>query len=424
MQDIYSGFNPPSGSSGEQGSTQAVVTSQQIADIFNNIQPLADDGILSIYEKTVKLIPTAEELENTWQTLDDAAALSTSPIVSAARSAANTAHTNWTTYLSGLSPAWDNTGADTSVDRVDFNLYLSSFTKALSSLSSSMWGENTLKTSKLSVTGRVVDPTIYNTQNLIGPKNTTSLVPSYTVGASNVTINLGAHTRKIAGPSGPIVLSYGAMSGTYPFSTYWVAYIDDPNLTGFTSPVLNLSANPDDLLYPGRYHVASGVTPASDGSGGGTGTGSGGGGNWNPSDCVHYLSIVSNNKQAKDIVAGDSISVINETDWNSIEYHKVTSNKLSLTECVRLISETGISVIVSKSTPLTLKGGSIVYYDSILNNKLGVSSQDRGFRWEKIVKVEDVGVNPVSHIVIDNKTYGAGEVAGAMIFTHNPTYKL
>lgn len=130
--------------------------------------------------------------------------------------------------------------------------------------------------SKLSpTTGRVTDPTAYNTQAILGPRNVTQLVPTYTVNASNVTVNLPIHTRVIAGPSGPITLGYGASSGVVPFSTYWTAYIDDPNLLGSASPSVVFTSNPNDLLFPGRYQISSGYSPSASGTGGSTGGGGG-----------------------------------------------------------------------------------------------------------------------------------------------------
>ncbi len=125
--------------------------------------------------------------------------------------------------------------------------------------------------------GRVLNPTFYNTQVLLGPRNATSLTPTYSVGASNVTVNLPAHNRVIAGPSGPLTLSYGATSGVVAFSASWWAYIDDPDLTGFASPTVAFTNSPVNLLHPGRYEVASGTAPAAGGGGGDYGGGGGGG---------------------------------------------------------------------------------------------------------------------------------------------------
>jgi hypothetical protein len=144
-------------------------------------------------------------------------------------------------------------------------------------------GASTNRLSRINDSGRISDPTVYNAQAILGPRNVTNLVPTYTVGGSNVTINLPAHTRRITGPSGPIVLSYGAASGVEPFNAYWAAFVDDPNLTGFATPFVQITNDPNTLLFPGRYHIASGITPSSDGGGGSSGSGGGtGGGTTNP----------------------------------------------------------------------------------------------------------------------------------------------
>lgn len=124
--------------------------------------------------------------------------------------------------------------------------------------------------------GRIRNPRAYNTQAILGPRNVSTLVPTYTVGASNVTVNLPAHSRVIASESGPQTLSYGAASGVVPFSSYWTAYIDDPELTGFASPAVVFTTNPNDLLFPNRYQIASGYSPNASGTGGGSGGGGGG----------------------------------------------------------------------------------------------------------------------------------------------------
>ena len=126
--------------------------------------------------------------------------------------------------------------------------------------------------------GRLQNPLFYNTQSLLGPRNSTNIQPSYTVNASNVTVNLPAHTRVVTGPNGPYDLYYGAASFVWPFSTAFSAYTDDPNLTGSSSPAVVGTGAARDLYYRGRYEVANGRTPDAAGTGGTTYTGGGGGG--------------------------------------------------------------------------------------------------------------------------------------------------
>lgn len=111
-------------------------------------------------------------------------------------------------------------------------------------------------------TGRVDDPTMYNTQAVLGPRNATDVVPTMTDNGTNVTVSISAHVRTIAGPSGPVTLSYGSGSVTVAYSTQFWVYADDPNLTGIASPTYVLTTDPDDLLYPGRYEVCSATSIA------------------------------------------------------------------------------------------------------------------------------------------------------------------
>ena len=279
----------------------------------------------------------------------------------------------------------------------------------------------TLRVSRISgTTGRVTDPTMYNSQLLLGPRNTTSLNPTYTVNATNVTINLPAHSRKVTGPSGPITLSYGAMSAVVAFNTYWTAYVDDPNLTGIASPTVTITSNPDDLLFPGRYQVASGVAPNSAGTGGGTGSGGGGGGGFE--DCVAADSWMPDGRQAESVCPDDLILALDDIDPDETKLVAVTHNKIAIAECVELTSATGIRIVISIKTPCTLYSGETVKAPEVLGHELAVLD-DQGFRWERIVCIKIIGPRNVSHISCNEGTYAAGAQPGRYIFTHNAINK-
>lgn len=261
---------------------------------------------------------------------------------------------------------------------------------------------------------RILDPQQYNTQLLLGPSNTTNLAPSYTVNSTNVTVNFPAHVRTIAGINGPVSLNYGACSAVWPFSSYWVAYIDDTDLTGVATPAVVLTSSPNDLLYPGRYQIGSGTTPASGGGGGSVG----GGGGFSDS-CVCYDSYLPDGRKAYQVYAGTMIEIVNETldDVCSID---VTRNYLADSECVKLTSISGIELICSVTTPITLEDGRGIYAPACQGRRLPVKDEN-GFRWELIETVEHVGIMTVAHISCHNKVYGAGSQPGRFIYTHNPT---
>lgn len=258
------------------------------------------------------------------------------------------------------------------------------------------------------------------TQLLLGPANVTNLDPTYTVGGSDVTVNLPSHTRRVAGPSGAVTLSYGAMSGVVAFNAYWTAYVDDPYLQGIASPTATFTTNPDDLLIYGRYQVSSGVAPSSGGTGGGVGGGGGGGSNWD--GCVEYNSHMPDGRMAGHYKAGDDILVLDDDNRDNTKWVKVLGNKPTSQNCYEIISASGIILRLSDSTPCTLYDGTTVLPSELEGHKLAVQDED-GFRWEEIVSVEEIGPRIVAHLSCNEGTYAAGAEPGRYIFTHNIYYK-
>ncbi|MBA2720569.1 MAG: hypothetical protein H0U52_15210, partial [Chloroflexi bacterium] len=272
------------------------------------------------------------------------------------------------------------------------------------------------------VIGKVVDPLIYNTQSILGIGGTTNLTPTYTVGGSNVTVNLPSHTRKVAGPSGPVTLTYGAGSGVVAFSTYWIAYIDDPQLTGFASPTIGFTASLDALLYPGRYPIASGTTPSAAGTGGGTGAPGGGG---FPPECVSVSAFVAARgdlgneewKLSPLIRPGrDFVRVMLED--RTAGWALCTGNYVALAPGVRLILKNGRAIECSTSTPVTQPDFSTVLAEAS-RGALAAFNKGDGIGWSVIAEVIDIGEIEVSHLSCDGGTYLASMIPGEGVFTHN-----
>ncbi len=268
-------------------------------------------------------------------------------------------------------------------------------------------------------TGRIMDPFMYNTGAILSIENTSNIAVTYTVGGSNVTVNIPLHVRKITSTTGAYSITYNAGSFVVPFSSYWIAYIDDPTLTGDTVGAGNYvyTTNPDDLLATNRYFVASGTSPSSGGTGGSSGGGGGGGGFGGGVGCVFVDSFMANGLRANQVMPNDVIKVLDESFLDTTQ-SKVTSNKIHLQPCVKLTCESNFSVIVSESTPCTLFGGDTVLAPDTFGKELAVEDE-RGLRWEKIIKVENVGILPVAHISCNEGTYAAGCEFGKLIYTHN-----
>ncbi len=277
--------------------------------------------------------------------------------------------------------------------------------------------ESTDGASAAGLIGRIINPQVYNTQAVMGADNVTNLAPTQSNNGSSYTVNLPAHNRYITGVNGPVTLYYGAGSFNVPYSTYWISYIDDPDQTGFASPTFNYTTEPTTLLYPGRYLVSSGVTPDSTGTGG-TAPGTGGG-NDPPEDntCVEFESYMPDNRQAFEYNRNDDILILNET-FDGSTHTTVQCNRITTSACVEIVSVSGIELVASVTTPITLFGGQCLNITEALGQFLPVED-DNGFRWEQIVEVNFVGDRKVAHISCHGQTYAAGKKPNKFIYTHN-----
>lgn len=98
-------------------------------DAIDALADLADDGIISASEKTEILVPKSVVLADRYTNL---IALATS--LSVSHSAADTAYSNWTSFLGTLSPAWNDKTQDSPVVRSDYDGYRDSLDAALETL--------------------------------------------------------------------------------------------------------------------------------------------------------------------------------------------------------------------------------------------------------------------------------------------------
>lgn len=108
---------------------QADVAYTSANDAIDQLIGLADDDLLSRNEKITKLVPEVARLEDKWAALSG---IATSLGVST--TAAASARTSWNSFLSGLSPAWNDTSQDTAVARLSFNSVRDAYDTALYNL--------------------------------------------------------------------------------------------------------------------------------------------------------------------------------------------------------------------------------------------------------------------------------------------------
>ncbi len=149
-------------------------------------------------------------------------------------------------------------------------------------------------------------------------------------------------------------------------------------------------------------------------TGGSVGGGGGGGGG----GCVAATSYVDFQKTAGTVEAGDYLMGMTD-DLQFMELH-VLSVRRQVQPCVRLYSKSGVTLVCSKSTPLTLQNGDCVLAGEA---RAGIKLPVRFFaadpEWETIIKIEEVGNREVMLINCGGQSYAAGELPGRYIYTHN-----
>lgn len=146
-------------------------------------------------------------------------------------------------------------------------------------------------------------------------------------------------------------------------------------------------------------------------------SGGGGGG------CVAATSYVTSTKTAGETVVGDIL--FGMTDDLVFQPMEVRSNRPEYQDSVRITMTTGATLVVSKSTPLTLRdGGLMMVADLTPGIELPVRYEDHAeFSdepfWDTVASVDDVGMIEVQVVNIGGYSYAAGEKPGAFIYTHN-----
>jgi hypothetical protein len=125
---------------------------------------------------------------------------------------------------------------------------------------------------------------------------------------------------------------------------------------------------------------------------------------------------VSDDVQVRDVMRGSILDCVNgELPFQGV----VQSNRHSSQECWSLSTEAGHRLVVSKSTPFTLRDGSSLYsYEMDGQEVLTDSGSGTPVAWQKC-RAEYVGVREVGVITMGGLTFAAGETPDKRIYSHN-----
>jgi len=98
----------------------------------------------------------------------------------------------------------------------------------------------------------------------------------------------------------------------------------------------------------------------------------------------------------------------------------VTYSEPSLQPCVRIVTESGASLVCSTTAPIPTTEGLFKAPD-VFGKDVAVMVNDKA-AWDKVVSLQDVGEQWVQHITVENKCFWAGENSNAFILHHNIKY--
>lgn len=128
LKTFYSEFYPGVGS-GVKGTTTPAMTEDRVSQLVEDIGLAIGDSILTRDEKIRILIPTEQELDVTYANLQQQATSLNISIV-----ALNSVRSIWKTYLATLTPEWDDTSADTTIDRDEFRTKINGYLAELAAV--------------------------------------------------------------------------------------------------------------------------------------------------------------------------------------------------------------------------------------------------------------------------------------------------
>ena len=219
---------------------------------------------------------------------------------------------------------------------------------------------------------------------------------------------------------GSSTVSYSAMSvnttGTGGTIVDYYLYVDDPSFAGGAQTLVATTTPADIYSNNARVYIGS-CSVSYPSFGGGSGGGGGGGGT-----CVDADAMVETRDRgfvpARDVQTGDLLRVLT-ADREGTEWFPCERNSLSPARAFTIRSASGIELSLAESTPITLRDGSLARVVDVDGLQLPVVDSD-GFRWEEC-KAEPIGNIEVAHILVGQRTYAAGAVAGRAILTHNPS---
>ncbi len=141
-----------------------------------------------------------------------------------------------------------------------------------------------------------------------------------------------------------------------------------------------------------------------------------------PRTCVWAESWLAPGLMAGDAAKGSPITKM-RPDGSGAFMGSVDANLIAYAPGYRVVTETGVTLTMSDTAPVAVmhpeRGVIFINAKALpLGVNVAVSDSD-GFRWEPVTQIDFIGMIRVAKITTGDGIYGAGDVMGRMIFTHN-----
>lgn len=170
-----------------------------------------------------------------------------------------------------------------------------------------------------------------------------------------------------------------------------------------------------------------GVIPGTDGIGGVTTGGTTGGLTGGGGACVDLDSYLPCINVKNDVAIDRAWQLDNGfdielgRDFTLDSYTgKVVKALIDKQPCVRITTDTGISLVCSTTAPILTVSGKYVVAPELMGISIAVSDKGKKY-WSKVVSIEDLGERFVRVIDTGDNSFWAGEQEGRYILHHNAT---
>lgn len=132
--------------------------------------------------------------------------------------------------------------------------------------------------------------------------------------------------------------------------------------------------------------------------------------------CVAVNSFLPDGKIAGDIRVNDTM-ILADQDSLMPATGTVSYSEISFQPCVRIITESGASLVCSTTAPIPTTEGLLKAPE--VNGKHVAVMVENVAKWDFVTEVYDVGHQWVQHITVEDKCFWAGENSNAFILHHN-----